>query len=96
MSAGQGLDDAVLAAVGVLILVDQQVIEAGGLGGADFLKSREQVLDAQEQVVEVHGPGGLQGLLIAAIAGRRQVLLVGLGQRGRLLGAGRKPSSSGR
>ena len=31
MAGGQGLDDAVLAAVGVLVLVDQQVVEPAGL-----------------------------------------------------------------
>ena len=58
---GQGLDDAVLAAVGVLVFVDQEVIEAAGLGGADLGEPREKLLGQQQQVVEIDGAGGLQG-----------------------------------
>ena len=60
MPDGQGLDDAILAGVGVLILVDQQVVEAAGLGLAHCGKFREQLFGAEQQVVEVDGPGRLQ------------------------------------
>ena len=60
-----------------------------------ILERSEQFLDAQEQIVEIDGPGGLQGVLIAAVARGRQVLLVGFGQRGGPVGdgAGRLPAS---
>ena len=42
MPGGQGLDDAILAAVGVLVLVDQEVIEALGLVRRGFWESGQK------------------------------------------------------
>ncbi len=55
----------------------------------------EKLLGAEQQIVEVECAGGLQRVLIAAISGRGEMLLVGLGRGGRLLGAnrGRFPAS---
>ena len=54
MSGGQGLDDAVLAAVGVLVLVDQQVIEAAGLGlRGPWETAAKSSSVQQQQVVEI-------------------------------------------
>src|SRR4030095_742360 len=48
MALGQGLDDAVLEAVGVLVFVDQQMIEARGLGEACLGKPPEQLLGLEQ------------------------------------------------
>ena len=89
--AGQGLDDPILAAVGVLILVDQQVVEAAGLGlPRPWETCANSSSVQQQQVVEIDGAGRLQGVLIAAIGGGGQMLLVGLGQRGGLARAERE------
>ena len=53
MPGGQRLDDAVLAAVGVLVLVDQQVGEAAGFGPANVGETLEQLFGAQQQIVEI-------------------------------------------
>ncbi len=84
MAGGQGLDDAALAAVGVLILVDQQMIEAVGLGFACLGKLGEEVFGAEQHVVKIESAGGFQGVLVAAITGGGKMLAVGLGQRGGL------------
>ena len=96
MCGSQGLDDAILAAVGVLVLVDQEMIEAFGLRVADFGEAGEKFLGQQQQVVEIDGAGRLQGLLIAAIGRGGQMFLVGLGDGDRLARAGWSCSSSGR
>ena len=46
-------------------------------------------LGAEQQVVEVDGPRGLQGVLITAVGRGRQVFFVGFGHRGRLFGPNR-------
>ena len=89
MPGGQGLDDAVLGAVGVLVLVDQQVVETPGLGRADLGKPRKKLLGQQEQVIEIDRAGRLQRPLIAAVGRRGQMLLVGLGHGDRFLGPDR-------
>ena len=48
-------------------------------------KLGEKVFGAEQHVVEIEGPGGLQGVLVAAIAGGGEMLAVGLRQRGGLL-----------
>ena len=57
---GQALGDLVLGEVGVLVLVDQHVLEAGVEFGAEFLVVLEGHRGEVEQVVEVHrvGAGG--------------------------------------
>ena len=69
MIAGQGREDPLLDGAGVLILVDQQVVEPAGLVAAGLLVGREQLIHEQQQVVEVHGPGGAHRVLVAAVAG---------------------------
>ena len=61
------------------------MIEAAGLGLPRLGELAQKLLGHQQQVVEIHRAGGLQGVLVAAIGRGRQMLLVGLGQRGRLL-----------
>ena len=82
MARGQGLDDPILAAVGVLILVDQQMIESVGLGLSRLGKVGEKFFGAEQHVVEIDGAGGLQGVLVAAIGGGGKMFAVGLRQRG--------------
>ena len=73
---GQELDDAVLRAVGVLVLVDEDVGPERAVPGERLRRRLEEVHDAQEQVVEVHGPGRPEALLVQAIE-RRHPLLAG-------------------
>jgi hypothetical protein len=61
---GEPLHDLVLDAVGVLVLVDEHVSEALAPGLFPLRKTAEEVQHVQEQVVEVHGVGGLQGLAV--------------------------------
>ena len=96
MPAGQRLDDPILAAVGVLIFIDQQMIEAIGLGLPRLGKLREKLLGAEQQVVEIDRAGGFQGVLVAAIGRGGQMLLVGLRGGGGILRAGSRRSSTGR
>ena len=67
--AGEGREDPFLDAAGVLILVDEEVVEPAGLGAANLLVGCEEFVDEQKQVVEVDCPGRLEGFLIAAVAG---------------------------
>ena len=48
MAVRQRLHDAVLKAVGVLVLVDQEVIEAGGLGEASLGKTVKKLLGLEQ------------------------------------------------
>jgi len=77
MLGRQGLDDPVLAAVGVLILVYQEVVEPAGLFAPRGGIALEEFLGTQQQVVEIDGPGGLQRLLIPRVGRRGQVFAVG-------------------
>ena len=65
------------------------MIEPAGLGLAHFGRLGQQVLGQQQQIVEINGPRGLQGILIPPIGHRRQMFFVGLGQRGGFLGPNR-------
>ena len=60
------------------------MIEAAGLGLPRLGERGEQLFGAKQQVVEIHGAGGLQSVLVAAIGRGGQMLLVGLSQGGRL------------
>ena len=51
---GEQLEPAVLGAVGVLVLVDEDVAERARVAVADLLEELEHVDRADEQVVEVH------------------------------------------
>ncbi len=66
MLVGQRLDDAVLRAIGVLVFVDQQVLEARGFGRPRGRKVLEQLLGTKEQIIEVDGARRLQGALVSA------------------------------
>ena len=65
---GQGFDDAILAAVRVLVLIDQEMVESRCFLTADVGKPFEQLFGQQQQVVEIDRTGGLQRSLIAAVA----------------------------
>ena len=54
MLGGEELEPAVLGVVGVLVLVDEDPAEAGGVAVADLLEELEQVDRAEQEVVEVH------------------------------------------
>ncbi len=62
MPLGQRPYDPILAGVGVLILVDQEVAESLGFGAAHVGKPGEQFFSAQQQIVEIDGTGLLQRL----------------------------------
>ena len=95
MPAGQRLHDAILAAVGVLIFVDQQVIERSASARRTSANVCEQFFGAQQQIVEIDRAGLLERLLIAAIGHRGQMFFVGRGQASCLLWPNRLRSSSG-
>jgi len=80
MPRRQRLDDPVLAAVGVLVLVDQYVIELSGLVLQNIPVLGEQFFGTQQQIVKVHSAAVLERPLIAAVGHCRQVLFVGLCQ----------------
>ena len=95
MAAGERFDDLVLAVVGVLVFVDEHVIEPLGFGAANGGEASEKLHGEQQQVVEIDGADALEILLIAAVGGGRQVLAVSANGVGRLLGAegGRLPAA---
>ena len=74
MLGGQQLDDPVLGAVGVLVLVDQDVAPEPAVPGQDLRNLRQQAHDQQEQVVEVHGAGLPQPLVVAGVDERGLLL----------------------
>ena len=66
--AGQRRHDPFLDAAGVLVFVDEQVIEPGRLGLPNVFVFGEEVVDDEQQVVEVDGARCSQGLLVAAVS----------------------------
>ena len=84
-----------LDAVGVLVLVDLQVVEAGLMAGKDFGKVTEEPMREQQEIVEIDAAAALEGLLIAAISGRRQEIEIVFDELGRLLGEDAARFSSG-
>ena len=88
MVDGQGLDDGVLGHVRVLVLVDQDVAEAGVQLGADVAVLLQDLDDVDEEVVEVHGGGGLQPLLVGGVDLGDEAVLVVAGAVGEGLGGG--------
>ena len=82
--ARQGLEQFVLHGVGVLVLVDQDVVELRLPFGAGFVVALQHHQRQLDQVVEVHGLEGLQPLLVKAHhAGGHPFVVVG----GRGIGA---------
>ena len=69
MVAGEGREDPLLNAAGVLVFVDENVVEAPRLGEADILVLGKELLDEHEEIVEVDRPGDAQIVLVAAVAG---------------------------
>ena len=84
-----------LDAVGVLVHVYSQVVEAGLVAGKDFGKVTEEPMREQQEIVEIDGAAALEGLLIAAISGRRQEIEIVFDELRRLLRDGRPRFSSG-
>ena len=72
MIPGQRRQDSLLDAAGVLIFVDENMVEPAGLGQPHLLVIREEFLHHEQQVVEVDHSGRPQGMLVAAVAGGRQ------------------------
>ncbi len=64
---GQQLDEAVLGDVGILELVDQDVLEAPGVLFADGVVLVQQLDHPQQQVVEVDGVALAQKLVVALV-----------------------------
>ena len=60
-------NDAVLGKVGVLILVDEDITEAGSVFLADVFVVAEQEVGVKQQVVEVHGIGHFATLHIVLV-----------------------------
>ena len=87
MFGSQGFYNPILTAVGVLIFIDQEMIEAVGLGLADFRELGKKIFGANQQVVEIQCPSRFQGVLVAAKGGGGKMFLVGLGQIGGLVGS---------
>ncbi len=92
---GQQLKPAVLGVVGVLVLVDQHVAEAGGVDVLHLLEELEQVHGAEQQVVEVHGVHAVKLALVLAVDIRDGLLeerfndpAVGVGVAELVLGVG--------
>ena len=82
--AGQRRDDPFLDAAGVLIFVDEQVIEPRRLGLSDILVLGEKIVHHQQKVVEIDGAGRPQGLLVAAVSrGGQFPGVAGIGREGR-------------
>ena len=86
---GQGMHDAILQTVGVLVFVDQQVVESRRLGEARVGVLEEKLLRQQQQVVEVDSAGGFQRSLVFGVGQRSQKLLVAFGHGLGLRGANR-------
>ena len=63
----QQLDDLVLRVVGVLELVDEDVREPRLVGGAHIVVGLQQVGRDHQQVVEVHGVGRVQPVLVLRV-----------------------------
>ena len=83
MVAGERRENPLLDTARILVFVDQQVVEAAGLNAADVLMLGEELIHEQQQVVEVDCAGGLQGVLVAAVAGRgERPAVVGVGRDG--------------
>ena len=64
VAAGEQQHELVLGDVGVLVLVDEDVLEALAVGLEDVGMLAEQRHRVDEQVVEVHRPGGVQPALV--------------------------------
>src|SRR3989454_8942765 len=64
MFAGQQTDDPVLGAVGVLVLVHEDVAPEAAVPGERLRDLLEEPHRLQEQVVEVHGADRAQALLV--------------------------------
>ena len=73
----QGLHNSVLAAVRVLVFVDQQVVEQRSFFAPHVREVREQLFGQQQQIVKVNYSTLSQRLLITSIRHRREMLLVG-------------------
>ena len=65
--AGEQLQQPVLRVVGVLVLVDEDVAEGGGVAGADLGEELEHVDGPDEQVVEVHRVHAVQVALVELV-----------------------------
>ena len=85
MNLAQFLQDQILGEVGILVLVDHDIVEPA----ADRLQSlrtvAQQYVHVQQNIVEVHDPGGAHHGLVAHVdvadAGFLSVGVVGLGGR---------------
>ena len=67
MFLGQELDDAVLGAIGVLVLIDEHVGPEGAIPRQRLRRALQQLDHEEEQVVEVHRTHRPELLLVAAI-----------------------------
>ena len=93
--AGEQLQPPVLGVVGVLVLVDEHVAEAGRVALADLGEQLEHVDRADQQVVEVHRVHPVQLALVGAVhvgdrllEERADHLAVGVGVAELVLGVG--------
>ncbi len=90
VSQRQVFGDPILAAVGVLVFVDEHMIVVGRFFVADRGVLVEQRFGLQQQIVEVHRPASSQGILVATIGGGGKVFAVGRRDVGRLLRLNRR------
>lgn len=79
VGADEGFDEGELEAVGVLVLVDLDEVEAFLLSVENFGVFEEELVGEEEEVVEIDGPAGAEVGLVAAIAGGGDVFDVALG-----------------
>ncbi len=78
VGADEGFDEGELEAVGVLVFVDLDEVEALLLAVEYFGVFEEELVREEEEVVEIDGTAGAEVGLIAAIAGRGEVFDIGL------------------
>ena len=83
---GQELEPAVLGVVGVLVLVDHDPAEGGGVAVADLLEELEEVDRADEQVVEVHRVHAVELALVLLVDVGDGLLEVGADELAVVLG----------
>ncbi len=67
LGAGEELDESILDLVGVLVLVDMNVLPACGVVGADFRLGLEEVDGLLEEVVKVEDVGLAEGCFVDSV-----------------------------
>lgn len=80
VGGGEGLHDPVLAFVGILVFIDEDLVKASGFLSENSGKAGEELVDQQQEVVEVDGTESFEFLLIAAIGDGGEGRAVAVGE----------------